>query len=296
MTTLGTQNTLDTLLASAINTLRREVSTSIHSITSHTLTVVNIEKPEVIDAFALYALVAGIGCGIRMNLEIATDLLGGGPDFSSELVRQVYMLLGEDNNIDQAFREGQRNPWFTECLGHALLKISSSNEHLASPGDLEALTHVHLDVRDHGLDLVGLYFNEDAAGINITEAKASENNASQHGSATATLFAEIDGGVRDFEIMRTVQHLREALSQERQGLITSFFWHRRRVYFAVISYSDASQFTPSRRRSSYASLSVPPHNIKLLAVPLQNYHQYFDEVADKVRSYLPMVIQAGARI
>ncbi len=286
--------TIDDLLVHAIETLKGQITLHTHVVSSHLVaSVQGLEHPAAVDAFAMYALVAGIGQGVRVNLAIATEMLGGGPPFGAELQRDVARIIGPDNTVSDDFKEDQRDPWFTECLSHALLNISRDVADLGPPGRLEALTLVHTDVRDHGLDFVGLHIEQAVLALNVVEAKASQNHASQHGSATATLFAEIDAGTRDAEIRAKVQLLREALSPGGQALITPSFWHGRRAYLAVISYGAASTFAPAHPRPAYAGLAVGADRIRLLAVPLSNYGQFFDTVADRVRALVPIVVQTG---
>ena len=253
-----------------------------------------LEQPAAMDAFAMYALIAGIGQAIRVNLAIASELLGGGPAFGAELQRDVTRMIGASNAISNDFREDQRDPWFTECLGHALLNISRGVPELGPPtGQVAALTLVHTDVRDHGLDFVGLHLEQALLGLSVAEAKASESNASNHGSATAALFAEVDAGARDAEIRAKVQILREALTTQQQLLITPSFWQGRRVYLAVISYGASSSFTPGHARPAYSNLQVGASRVRLIAVALTNYRQFFDGVADRVRALVPTVAQLG---
>jgi hypothetical protein len=286
--------TIDDLAAGAIQALRGQLVVLSQVVSSHLVSSVHgLEQPAAIDAFATYALIAGIGQGIRVNLAIATEMLGGGPVFGGQLQRDVDRIIGTSNAISDDFRENRRNPWFTECLGHALLNISRDVVDLGPPGRIEALTLVHTDVSDHGLDLVGLHLEQALLGLNVAEAKASENHASNHGSATATLFAEIDAGTRDAEIRAKVQLLREALSQERQTLVTPSFWHGRRAYLAVISYGATSSFAPTHARPAYGSLTVGAARVRLVAVPLSNYRKFFDDVADRVRALVPVVAALG---
>ena len=262
---------------------------------SHSVTIVDgLEEPDAIKAFATYALIGGISQAIRMNLEIATEMLGSGPAFETVLQRDVERMIGSNNAISDDFRENQRDPWFTECLGHALLNISRRVPDLGPPsGRIKALTLVHTDVHDHGLDLVGLHIEKALLGLSIAEAKASYSNASQHGSATAVLFAEVDAGTRDAEIRAKVQLLRESLTASNQALITPSFWRGARDYLAVISYDASSRFRPGRARSSYAKLTVGANRVRLIAVALANYRQYFDGVADQVRALVPVIARLG---
>ena len=287
--------TIDGLLKQSIRDLGSHISIKSKVVASHcSLMVEGLEQPAAIEAFATYALIAGIGQGIRINLAIATELLGGGPPFDAELQRDVERLIGSSNSILDDFREDQRDPWFTECLGHALLCLSRVIPALGpQSGRVEAITPVHLDVRDHGLDLVGLHIEQALLGLSIAEAKASENRATQHGGATATLFSEVDSGRRDAEIRGKVQILREGLSTKQRRLITPSFWHEKRVYFAVISYGAASTFTPNRARPAYNSLAVDASRVRLLAIALENYRQFFDTVADRVRALVPIVVGLG---
>jgi hypothetical protein len=293
-TTQAPEPTIDDLLQAAIDSLKRELTPQVQTVSSHQVTIVHgIEQQETMEAFATYALIADIGQGIRVNLAIAAEVLGGSPNFGTELQQQVERIIGANNAIQDDFREDQRDPWFTECLGHALLNISRDVLELAPPGPIQALTLVHTDVRDHGLDLVGLHLEQALLGLHISEAKASENNASNHGSATAKLFAEVDAGSRDPEIRGKVQLLREALPQGQQRLVTPSFWHGQRAYVAVICYSANSSFAPAHARPAYARLAVGAQRIRLLAVPLSNYRQFFDTIADRVRALVPVVARAG---
>lgn len=290
--------TVEDLAADALRNLGQLVTVQTQVIASHTVTMVGgLEQQAAIDAFATYSLVAGIGQAIRVNLAIATEMLGSGPSFEAELRRDVDRMIGASNAITNDFREDQRDPWFTECLGHALLNVSRGVPDLGPPGGrLEALTLVHTDVRDHGLDLVGLHLEQTLLGLSIAEAKASEGNASNHGSATAVLFAEVDAGTRDAEIRAKVQLLREALSAQNQVLVTPSFWRGTRSYLAVISYGAASSFRPGRVRPAYASLRVGAARVRLLAVGLTNYRQYFDGVADRVRALVPVIARLGGTL
>lgn len=288
--------TVEGLLANALATLQQELTVRAQQVASHVVvTVDGLEKPAAIEAFATYALVAGIGQAVRVNLAIATEMFGGDSQFAHALRRDVEQTIGASNAITKDFREDQRDPWFTECLGHLLLNLSRHLAALGPPGAIQALTLVHTDVRDHGMDLVGLHLEQALLALNVTEAKASENNASNHSGATATLFAEVDAGTRDKEIRAKVQILREALPPERQALVTAAFWHDRRAYAAVISYSQASTFAPAHRRPTYAALAVGADRMRLLAVPLANYRQFFDAVADRVRALVPVVAGLGGR-
>jgi len=287
--------TIDGLLSKAMGDLGSQLRIQTKVVASHHVILVEgLEAPATAEAFATYALIAGIGQGIRTNLAIATELLGGGPSFGVELQRDVERLIGSNNSITDDFREDQRNPWFTECLGHALLCLSRVIPALGpQSGRVEAITPVHLDVRDHGLDLVGLHIEQALLGLSIAEAKASEAHASQHGSATAILFSEVDSGTRDAEIRGKVQILREGLPTPYRSLITPSFWHDKRVYFAVISYGAASTFTPNRSRPAYSGLAVDASRVRLIAIALADYKQFFDGVADRVRALVPVVVGLG---
>lgn len=282
--------TIEDLVAKALETLRQELTVQAQQVASHMVAMIDgLEKPAAVDAFATYALVAGIGQAVRVNLAIATEMFGGGPQFVDALRCDVEQTIGVDNAITNDFREDQRDPWFTECLGHLLLNLSRDVAALGPPGMIQALTLVHTDVRDHGMDLVGLHLEQALLALNVAEAKASENHASNHCGATATLFAEVDAGARDKEIRAKVQILREALPPEQQALVTPAFWHGRRAYAAVISYAQASTFAPTHQRPTYAALAVGAHRVRLLAVPLANYRQFFDTLADRVRALVPVV-------
>jgi hypothetical protein len=287
--------TIGDTVASAIKAVRSAVTLTTTTVSSHTVTVISgLESPSAIAAFGTYAFWAGIVQAVRVNLELASDLFAFNGNFALEVQRDLTDTLGSDNqNITDDFREDERNPWLGECVGHLLLNCYREEPTHGVPGRLVALSPIHDDVKDHGLDLVGLHVEPgDLLSLSAGEAKASELYAKKHAAGAATLFHEIDQGIRDMHLRQRVQLLREGLLPAHSALVTPAFWRHRRSYVAVISFAQGSQFSPTHPRKTFQKLAVSTDRIRLWSIPLSDYHGFFDAVSDAARTVASDLVKA----
>lgn len=280
---------LDEQITAALGAIRAGITVEPEVVATHQVALVlGLDAAALRRPIATYIVAAGVAQAVRTNLQIATDLLGSGPTFEESLRRDVIRRIGTDNAISDDFRQDERDPWIVECLAHLFMYLSRDLPALGPPGELRALTPPHTDVKDHGLDLVGIHLEQAALlGLTIAEAKTSENSASGHATDAASLFASIDSGHRESEIRGTIQLLREGLLPEYQEMITPLFWQDRRAYLPTIGHSAASTFSPMHQRPTYGSLSPGPTRVKLISVSLTNYRAFFDAIADEMRALVP---------
>ena len=263
----------------------RAVSITSVSPTTHNVAIVSgLEDASIRDALATYLLNCAVQ-SVRVNLAILNDLLGDSEDAATALAGELTRLLGNNNDLTDDFRQDQRDPWMAEALAHLLLKIAGNLPPLPPPGSLHALTPVHDDVKEHGLDLVGIYTNSASGnlGLAVSETKASANNPTAHVASAADLFTSVMTGRRDPHIRSKIQSLRHALPSQTQTLITPSFWKNECCFSAYVAMSDSCDFDANAARPTY--LQIQPR-ATIVIVPLSNYQAFFDSIADRMRSLI----------
>jgi hypothetical protein len=141
---------------------------------------------------------------------------------------------------------------------------------------------VHDDVKEHGLDLVGIYTctASGVLGLAVSESKASENNATGHVASAAELFRDVMNGQRDPHIRSKVQALRHALPDTAQALITPAFWKDEKCFSAYVAVSGSSGFDVNAARPTYSQIQPRP---TVIVLSLANYRAFFDGLADRIR-------------
>jgi hypothetical protein len=257
------------------------------------LSIGGADAAQAIESIACYTLWIGIGQVVRADLTVAAELLGDGMEgLGPSLVAHSERILGSSNtSITPAFRTSLRDPWITEVIAHMLLKLSQNQPRLFPVGRLHCLTLVHPDPSDHGLDLMGLYEDQTAdLGLTVSEVKASELHISDHVTACADLFEQIDIGRRDVEIRAKIQLLRDSLPANLRSRLTASFWADRRSYMPTAAHASTAIFNPGAPRQRFRDLLVPADRIHLVGLSLGSYGAYFDAIADRVRTLAAGVV------
>lgn len=269
----------------AVLTIRDNTSVQLVHLSTHEMVLVEIpETTAVVDATAAY-LVHCIAQTIATDLSIVTELVGSGPDALASLAVDVRRRLGEDNGITDEFRQDDRDPWIAEAIGHLFTNISREHFDIPPAGFVHAVTPVHDDVKDHGFDLVALYEIGSALGLSISEAKASENNASNHAGKAAILFSNIEKGTRDQQIRGKVLLLRDSLPVHLKGSLTPGFWRDERCLIALLMMSEQCGFDCYAERKAFSSLTRKPY---VIAIRLKQYVVFFNAIADRMRQLTPV--------
>jgi hypothetical protein len=276
-------------LAEAAIKIRRQLTVDEYSTESHRVAVVHgLEEPEAVQCLGTYLVGAGFTRAVRTSLRIADEFLNMSPDQEGVIREAVSTVVGIDNTVDYAFKTDQRDPWIAEGIGHLALWISRRQPILAARGRLRALRPLHVQSKEQGIDLAGLFTHDDALGITIGEAKASQSNATSHMADAASFFSAIDAGdpIREVQIRDVVQLLRETLRPRYQSLVTPALWEENRCYFPVVAYGNASSFSPGRTRKTYRNLSPGIQGVLMVCLCLENYEGFFDDVSNAMRAAL----------
>ncbi len=244
----------------------------------------DLENPAVPPALGRYfvGLVAGI---VDEDASLTEELLATEPDSIAEVRSQVERLVGADNCFPDTprkhFRDRVRNPYIAEVLAHALVVLRKRGDTACLLGPPAALKNPHVDPRRQGLDLIGIYDDDGLPAAAIGEAKASRKYGDRRLKEAAAFFSEIDEGKRGVELRSEIGALKHVLPDDLRNGIADGFWRNNCCYLPVIVFSKAINETTDH--SDLGDLLPDQPSIRLVALKLQTFYAFFDEVADQIR-------------
>jgi hypothetical protein len=260
--------------------------------TTHVALVADeLEHAEV--SAALGRFIVGVVAGaVDEDTKLSEELLARAPDSRAEVREHILGLIGNDNAFpnEQAvrFRDHVRNPWLAEGIAHALLVLRGQHETLCLEGGVKALKQPHPSPQRQGLDLIGIYEANELPSIAVGEAKASRRYGARQLNDAAAFFKTIDEGYRGVEIRSEVQALKHVLSEELRAGIADGFWRERCSYLPVVVYSE-----PMGELDDHAALGAlrpPVTSRRLVALRVEDFHAFFDAVADGTREAFEEVV------
>lgn len=266
-------------IESACDKVSKTIVIKEHSTVTHIVTQVDgLDSLQHEIALYLYACVAAhVDCSLR----IVESLIGTTVDDRLALQNELKrLLIPPDPSKTDYFRVQHRDPWILEGIGHLMIKLSKNHPELGPPGEVKALTVLHDDVKDHGLDQVGMFTEQQLLSVNIGEAKASENGISAHIDATGKTFKEVRTGIHDFHIRGKIQQLRGSLPDDLQALITPSFWKNSQAFIAIAGYGSGASIDLNSKRVCYERVGLSHDRIRLIAIKLQNYKDFFEVVSN----------------
>jgi hypothetical protein len=143
----------------------------------------------------------------------------------------------------------------------------------------------HGAASEKGLDLMAVYDGGEI-GLSIGESKAWSDYPSQALSAAARKFKEVDAGQHETHVRKFVQQARYSLPMAYQVRITGAFWNQERSYQPFIAYDAAQRLDWSADREALRSLAVPVTHRIVVPLPITDFAQFFDDLADAMRAYV----------
>lgn len=250
------------------------------------LTVTGLDRsPGCLRELAVYC-VGQIAKAVQVNLKIRADLLGDDDEACVQLTRDVSSVIGENNDALTAIQKrDERDPWLFEALSHLFVNLSTRKKAFLPVGSLIGLTMTHGHVKEPGLDLVAIYVDT-TVGLSIGESKAWEDDPSGGLREAAEKFLEVDSGTYDPDLRAIVGQMRSAMPDEFQGQITGAFWREERAYLPFIGYSSTHNPRWTSERKAFKSLGVPSTHRILVPLPIDGFRDFFDDLADAMRTYL----------
>jgi len=116
--------------------------------------------------------VGQIARAVQVDLKIRADLLGlDNQDACQQLIRDVYSVIGEDNQaLTDEQKEDERDSWLFEALSHLFVHLATRKPDHLPVGNLIGLMPMHGSVNEPGLDLIAAY-SAGHVGLGIGESK-----------------------------------------------------------------------------------------------------------------------------
>lgn len=262
---------------------------------SHTAVVAEgLDDPVVAEALGRY-LLGVIAGAIQMDASLSAALIPEGPAGAVEIAAQVEKAVGTDNffTTDQQiyFRDRVRNSWIGEGLGHAMLIVRSRQDTACLSGPVAALTTLHAVPSESGLDAVAVYVVDDEPFVAIGEAKATREYAVKELRKAARLFAAFDAAEYGVHVRSHLVALRGALPAAVADGVTAALLRDSACYLPVIVHGDP--FDHLKDRTWLDSLNPPVDRRRLLVLRIDDFHGFFDRVADTMRAESHTVVVAA---
>ncbi len=240
------------------------------------------ERQEVVVGIAVY-LVGAIASCVECNLDIRRALFDEETG-DRDLYHDVVDVIGEDNSISNEKKTTERDPWLWEGISHLLFHLSRTDEEKHPPSRIIAKTSIHLDVKDHGLDLIALY-GTDELGVSAGECKAYLERASDAIADAANRLGEVDEKLRDAEIRAAMSQFRPSLTADQREKLVGSFWHGERAYFPMVCCDKEHKVNWSKKRKVITRLKPPRDKKHLVPAAIEDAKSFFDEIADEMREY-----------
>ncbi|MGW5724598.1 hypothetical protein [Nocardia beijingensis] len=282
-----------TLIEDSISEIaRRVVVRQLRDPTSHTAIIADgLERPEVTLALGRY-LVAVLAGLVDIDARLSTALLGTGVDAQQELRATMSELIGDTNTFvqesEKRFRDTRRNAWIAEAVAHALLVVRARYNSDLLAGPVHALKEQHSKPSQQGLDLVAIYSNDAEVMLAVGESKASRLDGSGQLTESASMFRKIDEGKYGTDLRAALLNLRRVLTTDLLPQVTEALWRDKLCYLPVVFHEKI--FDISAERPTLRNLKPPIDRRRLVALRLNDFHAFFDSIADAMRAGISEVV------
>ncbi|MGM0878578.1 MAG: hypothetical protein ACQEWV_28785 [Bacillota bacterium] len=282
------QEQLKELVESEISLFASKINVSVmNATTHHSIIIRGIENENrIVRSIAVY-MVALIANAIEANLQVRADLIEYTEVGKEEIVESVIDTIGENNDLDQDFKEDERNPWLAEALIHLLLFVSNKVNNIHPVGEVLAVGLVHDDPKDKGLDLTALYQSE-TLGLTIGECKAYKLNPNKAISNAMKFFDGVDTNRKTGKRIRSqVQILRNFLPDDLSKLATHGFWKDEKCYLTtpIFDMSVNKDWAKSRNKT-LGALRIPLDRRLIIPLAIEDFDKFFDSLADEMRNFV----------
>lgn len=260
-------------------------------VASHTAIVAEgLDAPLVTKSLGRY-LTGAIAGAVDLDARLSQSLLAEGFDAQNEVANRVRRLVGDTNAYTTEsvrFRDTWRNAWIAEGVAHALLVVRARIDTPCLSGPVHALTPPHQLPTEPGLDAVAIYSDGDGPVVAIGETKASREAGSAQLTVAARIFTEVDAGEYGADLRSALVSLRRVLPDTVASRVSDALWREHRCYMPFIFHETS--FNPLTERPVLARLKPVVNRRRLLALRLNDFHAFFDSVADAMRAAVPEIV------
>ncbi|WP_159401085.1 hypothetical protein [Streptomyces sp. NRRL B-24484] len=281
------------LVERALQDLQEELSfEEIEGAPTHTvISASGLESPSSTAAFGMY-LVGALAGAVRHDAQLCADMLPSGIDGQQELTWAVTRLIGENNTFTSkpeiSFRDTKRNAWIAEGVMHALLVVRARVENSLLSGPVNALAELHTIPTQQGLDAVAIYSEPSGPVVAIGESKASRLGGSAQLTEASQIFRDVDELKYGPELRSKLATLKMALPSEIAELVSNSLWLQHRCYFPMIVHE--LEFDLLAKRDALGRLLPSIERRRVIALRLKEFHDFFNSVADSMRSSVLKVV------
>ena len=275
---------IETWMHEAIDYFVQNLSVSVDDSDTHV--VVDVSgwgaNQDSIEAIAKY-LIGVRACAIDAAMSIRANLLGSEEE-RSEIHRNVFQVVGErGGDLSAESITTERNPWIAEAIWHLCMVVASQEASIHPLGTILAVDILHVNSKDHGLDVSALYLVDGQCGFGFLETKAyaSDPNGAIH--SAVGFFRAVDGGEQGLRIRQRVQAMRNALPMDIQGLITESFWYNEREYISNPHYDRSVPMNWTNERPSFRDLVPQRTRLVIMPHPIEDFNSFFEAVSNEMR-------------
>jgi len=240
------------------------------------------QRDTIIKGVAVY-MVGAIASCIEFNLKIRAALFNE-DTLKRDLYRDVVEVVGQDNDMADESKTCERNPWIWEGICHLIFHLSLNNEANHPPGRLLAKSSIHINVKDHGLDVIALY-GTGSLGVTTGECKAYLQRPGEAITDAANRLGEVDRKSRDVEIRAALAQFRPSLTPDKQKMLAGTFWHEERAYFPMVCCDSTHSVNWTTNRVVLTRLKPPANRKYLVPASIDNAESFFDAVSEAMRQY-----------
>jgi hypothetical protein len=260
--------------------------------TTHTVVVVRgLDASSVAVAFGRY-LVGVLAGAVGHDAQISVDLLAQGADAQDELKKKVVSLVGATNNFTSdkeiLFRDTKRNAWIAEGVLHGIMVLRANYPSECVAGDVHAVASIHAIPTQQGLDSVALYLDGEQLVVAIGESKASAEHGTSELTKAAQIFADIDQNQYGAQLRSELMTFKAVISADLKSQVSDALWRNSRCYLPFIAHETA--FDLHAKREVLDKLSPPVNRKRLIALRIEDFHAFFDTVANAMRSAVSQVV------
>ncbi|MFT5327339.1 MAG: hypothetical protein ACI8P0_005228 [Planctomycetaceae bacterium] len=151
-------------------------------------------------------------------------------------------------------------------------------------GTVLVKTSVKHDVKDHGLDLIGLYRGS-SIGVSAGESKAYLNDPARGIRDASNRLQEVDLNKRDTELRSTVNQLRPSLPAGDQDELAGAFWRNERTYLPFVCCDLTHAEDWKSDRPTLTRLKVAASKKLLVPLSITTARDTFDSICSLMREY-----------
>lgn len=278
---------IDDSMKLAIDCLQKSLRFSISESDTHrTLTILGMnDSDDTRQAIANY-LVGLRACAIDAALSIKSQLENTSKD-RLEVIQNVLAIVGNDNSeLTENQKQDDRNPWIAEGIWHLCMVIAARRADFHPVGSVISVDYAHIASKDHGLDGLVMYENNNLFGLSIIESKAYRDDPNRAINNAVGFYQEIDRGNHDLRVRQSVQVMRTALPQDKQSRISGSFWKRERSYLPNPHYDASINMEWTNPRPSFRNLSLSRQNLIIMPHIIFGFDNFFDQIANAMRAFV----------